>query len=84
MSRGAKARVVCVCVRERERETVVGKGSGSRSCVCVSVRERERGDGSRGCLIGKQMNNVSFITKMKTERRPQQTLCVQERVILVA
>ena len=43
-----------------ERETVVGKGSGSRSCVCVSVRERERGDGSRGCLIGKQMNNVSL------------------------
>ena len=45
---------VCVC----EREMVVRKGSGSRSCVCVSVRERERGDGSRGCLIGKQMNNV--------------------------
>ena len=66
---GAKARVLCV------RETVVGKGSGSRSCVC----EREGGV----CLIGKQMNNVSFITGMETERRPQQMLCLQERVILV-
>ena len=56
---------------ERERETVVGKGSGSRSCVC---REREGGV----CLIGKQMNNVSFITGMETERRPQQMLCMQE------
>ena len=46
-----------------ERETVVGKGSGSRSCVCVSVRER--GDGSRGCLIGKQMNNVSLGWRQK-------------------
>ena len=44
---------------------------------------RERGDGSRGCLIGKQMNNVSFITGMETERRLQQMLCLQERVILV-
>ena len=70
MSQGAKVRVLC------ERETVVGKGSGSRSCVCV----RERGG---VCLIGKQMNNVSFITGMETERRPQQMLCLQERVILV-
>jgi hypothetical protein len=62
-----------------ERETVVRRGSGSRSCVC----EREREKGGRVCLIGKQMNIVSFITEMKTERRPQQTLCVRQRVILV-
>ena len=37
-------------------------------CVC----EREGGV----CLIGKQMNNVSFITEMETERRPQQMLCL--------
>ena len=49
--------------------------------MCVCVREREKG--GRVCLIGKQMNSVSFITEMKTERRPQQTLCVRERVILV-
>ena len=66
-----REREFCVC----KRETVVGKGSGSRSCVCV----REGGV----CLIGKQMNNVSFITGMETERRPQQMLCLQERVILV-
>ena len=53
-----------VCVREM----VVGKGSGSRSCVCVCERERE---GGGVCLIGKQMNNVSFITGKETERRPQ-------------
>ena len=35
------------------------------------------------CVIGKQMNNVNFIVKMKTERRLQQMLCVRERVILV-
>ena len=64
----------------RERETVVGKGSGSRSCVCVCERERE---GGGVCLIGKEMNNVSFITGTETERRPQQMLCLQERVILV-
>ena len=45
------------------------------------VCERERAGGV--CLIGKQMNNVSFITGMETERRPQQMLCLQERVILV-
>ena len=45
-------------------------------CVC----ERERGG---VCLIGKQMNNVSFVTGMETERRPQKILCLQERVILV-
>ena len=45
------------------------------------VCERERDGGV--CLIGKQMNNVSFITGMETERRPQQMLCLQERVILV-
>ena len=44
-------------------------------CVC----EREGGV----CLIGKQMNNVSSITGMETERRSQQMLCLQERVILV-
>ena len=49
----------------------------------VCVRERERGDGSRGCLIGKQMNNVSLITGMGKERRPQQMFCLRERVILV-
>ena len=74
MSRRVRKREFCVCVRE----TVVGKGSGSRSCV--RERERERG---RVCLISKQMNNVSFITEMKTERRAQQMLCVRERVILV-
>ena len=47
------------------------------------VCEREREKGGRVCLIGKKMNNVSFITEMKTERRPQQMLCVRERVILV-
>jgi len=62
-----------------ERETVVGRGSGSRTCVC----KREREKGGRVCLIGKQMNNVSFITGMETERRPQQMLCLRERVILV-
>ena len=51
--------------------------------VCVCVCARERGEGSRGCLVGKQMNNVSFITGMESERRPQQMLCLQERVILV-
>ena len=34
-------------------------------------------------MIGKQMNNVSFIIEMKTNWRPQQMLCVRERVILV-
>ena len=63
-----------------ERETVVGKGSGSRSCERERARERK---GGRVCMIGKQMNNVSFITEMKTKRRPQQMLCVRERVILV-
>ena len=71
----------CVSVRE----VVVGKGSGSRSYVPDRERVGERGrEGGRVCVIDKQTNNVSFITKMKTERRPQQTLCVQERVILVA
>ena len=70
MSRGAKARVLGV----RERETVVGKGSGSRSCVCVCVRER--GDGSRGCLIGKQMNNVSLGWRRKGDRNK---CCVYRR-----
>ena len=66
-----RKREFCVC----ERETAVGMGTGSRSYVC----EREGGV----CLIGKQMNNVSFITGMETERRPQQMLCLRERVILV-
>ena len=64
-----KARVLCVC----EREMVVGKGSGTRSCVCVSMRER--GDGSRGCLIGKQMNNVSLGWRRKGDRNK----CLHER-----
>ena len=38
------------------------EGDGSREGewkqeLCVCVCERERGDGSRGCLIGKKMNN---------------------------
>ena len=61
-----------MCERDGSQE-----GSGSRS---VSVCVRERGGGV--CLIGKQMNNVSFITGMETERRPQQMLCLQQRVIL--
>ena len=68
-----------VCVRERRWS---GRGVEA-GVVCVCVCERERGDGSRGCLISKQMNNVSFITGMETERRPQQMLCLRERVILV-
>ena len=77
---GVRKREFCVC--ERERETVVGKGSGSRSCACVFVRERERGDGSRGCLIGKQMNNVSLGWRRKGDRNK---CCVyrRERVTLV-
>ena len=72
-------RVLCVCERDGSRE-----GEWKQE-LCVCVCERERGDGSRGCLIGKQMNNVSFITGMQTERRLQQMLCLQERerVILV-
>ena len=75
MSRGAKARVLCVRERDGSRE-----GSGSRSCVCVSVRER--GDSGRGCLIGKQMNNVSLGWRRKGDRNK---CCVygRERVILV-
>ena len=65
-----------MCVSVRERETVVGKGSGSRSCVCVCVRE------GGGCLIGKQMNNVSLGWRRKGDRNK---CCVyrRERVILV-
>ena len=69
-----RKREFCVC--ERERETVVGKGTGSRSCVCVC--ERERGDGSRGCLIGKQMNNVSLGWRQKGDRNK---CCVYMREI---
>ena len=46
--------------------------------VCVCERE-----GGVDCVISKKMNNVNFITGMVTERRPQQMLCLQERVILV-
>ena len=67
---GVRKREFCVC----ERETVVGKGSGRRSCVCVSVRER--GDDSRGCLIGKQMNNVSLGWRRKGDRNK---CCVYRR-----
>ena len=41
-------------------------------CVC----ERERGDGSRGCLIGKQMNNVSLGWRRKGDRNK---CCVYRR-----
>ena len=61
---GVRKREFCVC----ERETVVGKGSGSRSCVGVCVCVRERGYGSRGCLISKQMNNVSLGWRRKGDR----------------
>ena len=61
---GVRKREFCVC----EIETVVEKGSGSRSCVCVCVCVRERGDGSLGCLIGKQMNNVSLGWRRKGDR----------------
>ena len=61
------------CVREREM--VVGKGVEA-GVVCVSVRERERGDGSRGCLIGKQMNNVSLGWRRKGDRNK---CCVYRR-----
>ena len=40
------------------------------------------GDGKdigKGSGTGKQMNNVSFATEMKTERRPQQMVCVRGR-----
>ena len=67
-----RKREFCVC----ERETVVGKGSGSSSCVCVCVCERERGDGSRGFLIGKQMNNVSLGWTRKGDRNK---CCVYRR-----
>ena len=77
---GVRKREFCVC----EIERVVGKGIGSRSGACVSVRERERGDGSQGCLIGKQMNNVSLGWRLKGDRNK---CCVYrretERVILV-
>ena len=67
-----------MCVRERERR---GGGRGGKARVGGG---RGRGGGGGGvCLIGKQMNNVNFITGMETERRPQQMLCLQERVILV-
>ena len=74
---GVRKREFCVC----ERETVVGRGVEA-GVVCVSVRER--GDGSRGCLIGKQMNNVSLGWRRKGDRNK---CCVyrreRERVILV-
>ena len=70
---GGKARVLCVRERDGNRE-----GEWKQElCVCVREREREREGGV--CLIGKQMNNVSFITGMETERRPQQMLCLQQR-----
>ena len=48
----------------------------------VRVCLRETGDGSRGCLIGKQMNNVSLGWRRKGDRNK---CCVyrRERVILV-
>ena len=59
-----------MCVRERD-----GSREGERKqelCVC----ERERGDGSRGCLIGEQMNNVSLGWRRKGERNK---CCVYRR-----
>ena len=57
-------------------------------CVCVCVRER--GDGSRGCLIGKQMNNVSLGWRQKGDhnkccvyKRERERERERERVILV-
>ena len=43
-------------------------------CVC----ERERGDSGRGCLIGKQMNNVSLGWRRKGDRNK---CCVYMREI---
>ena len=63
-----------MCVRDRD-----GSREGAwKQELCV--REIESGG---VCLIGKQMNNDSFITGMEMERRPRQMLCLQERVILV-
>ena len=45
-------------------------------CVCVCVCERERGDDSRGCLIRKQMNNVSLGWRRKGDRNK---CCVYRR-----
>ena len=76
-------------VRVRKREFCVRERDGSREGewkqeLCVCVCERERGDGSRGCLIGKQMNNVSLGWRRKGDRNK---CCVyrreRERVILV-
>ena len=44
--------------------------------VCVCLCERERGDGSRGCLIGKHMNNVSLGWRRKGDRNK---CCVYRR-----
>ena len=44
--------------------------------LCVCVYERESGDGSRGCLIGKQMNNVSLGWRRKGDRNK---CCVYRR-----
>jgi len=44
--------------------------------VRVCLRERERGDGSRGCLIGKQMNNASLGWSRKGDRKK---CCVYRR-----
>ena len=67
---GAKARVLCVRERDGSRE-----GEWKQElCVCVCVRER--GDGSRGCLIGKQMNNVSLGWRRKGDRNK---CCVYRR-----
>ena len=67
---GAKARVLCVRERDGSRE-----GEWKHElfvCVC----ERKRGDGSRGCLIGKQMNNVSLGWRRKGDRNK---CCVYRR-----
>ena len=57
-------------------EIRVGGAKARVLCVCVSVRERERGDASRGCLIGKQMNNVSLGWRRKGDHNQY---CVYRR-----
>ena len=62
------------CVRERDDSREGEWKQELRVCVC----ERERGDGSRGCLIGKQMNNVSLGWRRKGDRNK---CCVYMREI---
>ena len=71
---GVRKREFCVCVRERD-----GSREGEwKQELCVCDCERERGDGSRGCLIGKQMNNVSLGWRRKGDRNK---CCIYKREI---